>query len=106
MLPHPSPPTGAGDGREGSTWSVGPSLSRLPLCGDKDKRGAGHGGLAQWIGARIEWCIRPESEPEVVFDGRIDTAEDVGDGVTRISGALAGGGRFVLVTDESSLTNP
>ena len=40
---------------------------------------------------------------DVVFAGRIDAAEDYGDGVTRISAALASGGRFVLVTDESGL---
>ena len=55
-------------------------------------------------GARIDWRISVPDGRGVVFDGRIDTAEDYGDGVTRISGALASGGRFVLVTDESSLT--
>jgi hypothetical protein len=62
-------------------------------------------GLGKWIGARIEWRVRVAAEPDVVFDGRVDTAEDFGDGVTRISGAMASGGRFVLVTDESRLTN-
>lgn len=61
-------------------------------------------GLAKWIGARIEWRVQVEAEHDVVFDGRIDTAEDFGDGVSRISGALAGGGRFVLVTNERGLT--
>jgi hypothetical protein len=61
-------------------------------------------GLAKWIGTRIEWRVRGTAEGDLVFDGRIDTAEDFGDGVSRISGALAGGGRFVLVTNESGLT--
>ena len=60
---------------------------------------------AKWIGARIDWRISVADEPDVAFEGRIDTASDLGDGVVRVSGALAGGGRFVLVTDESSLTN-
>ena len=60
---------------------------------------------AKWIGARIDWRISVAGEPDVAFEGRIDTASDLGDGVVRVSGALAGGGRFVLVTDESSLTN-
>ena len=60
---------------------------------------------AKWIGARIAWRINVADEPDVAFEGRIDTASDLGDGVVRVSGGLAGGGRFVLVTDESSLTN-
>jgi hypothetical protein len=57
-------------------------------------------GLGNWIGARIEWRVRIAAETDVAFEGQIDTAEDYGDGVIRISGALASGGRFVLVTDE------
>ena len=60
---------------------------------------------AKWIGAWIDWRISVADEPDVAFEGRIDTASDLGDGVVRVSGALAGGGRFVLVTDESSLGN-
>jgi hypothetical protein len=60
---------------------------------------------AKWIGALISWRVSVRAECDVVFEAQIDTAEDFGDGVTGISGALAGGGRFVLVTDESSLTN-
>ena len=46
------------------------------------------------------------AEPDVVFEARIDTAEDVGDGITRLSGVLVSGGRFVLVPDERSLARP
>jgi hypothetical protein len=60
-------------------------------------------GLEKWIGAGIGWRINVAPEPDVVFAGRIDTVSDLGEGVTRISGALAGGGRFVLVTE--NLTN-
>ena len=38
-----------------------------------------------WIGAGIEWRIRVTAESDVVFEEQIDTAEDYGDGVTRIS---------------------
>ncbi len=38
---------------------------------------------------------------DVEFEGRIDTAEDFGDGLVRMSGALTSGSRFVLVTDDS-----
>ena len=62
-------------------------------------------GPAQWIGAKIGWRVSVTADSDVKFDGRIDTAEDFGDGVIRISGALADGGRFVLVTDESSLAS-
>jgi hypothetical protein len=56
-------------------------------------------GLTKWIGARISWRVRVEGEPDVVFDARIDMAEEIGDGILRISGAFATGARFVLVTD-------
>ena len=46
---------------------------------------------AKWIGARIAWRINVADEPDVAFEGRIDTASDLGDGVVRVSGALAGG---------------
>ena len=62
-------------------------------------------GPAQWIGTKIGWHVSVTADSDVKFDGRIDTAEDFGDGVIRISGALAEGGRFVLVTDESSLAS-
>ena len=54
---------------------------------------------------RISWRIGVDDESDVRFDGRVDTAEDIGEGITRISGALVSGGRFVLVTDEGSLAN-
>ena len=62
-------------------------------------------GPTKWAGARVSWRVSVAGEPDVLFDGRIDIAQDLGDGVTRISGALATGGRFVLVTDEGSLAN-
>jgi len=62
-------------------------------------------GLAKWIDARIEWRVSVTTEPDILFEGRIDTAEAVDESVTRIAGSLAGGGRFVLISDESSLTN-
>ena len=63
-------------------------------------------GPTKWTGARIAWRVSVAAEPDVAFEGRIDTVSELGDGVIRISGALAGGGRFVLVTDESSLAHP
>jgi len=62
-------------------------------------------GLAKWIDARIEWRVSVAVEPDILFEGRIDTAEAIDDGITRISGSLAGGGRFVLISDESAFTN-
>jgi hypothetical protein len=63
-------------------------------------------GPTEWIGARIDWRVSDAAEPDVVFEARIDTAENVGDGITRLSGELVSGGRFVLVTDERSLARP
>ena len=40
---------------------------------------------------------------DVTFEGRIDSAEDIGDGIVRVSGALCSGSRFVLVTNEAGL---
>jgi hypothetical protein len=62
-------------------------------------------GPGRWIGARISWRVSVGNEPDVTFDGRIDTSEDIGDGITRVSGALADGCRFVLVTDCGELAN-
>jgi hypothetical protein len=61
-------------------------------------------GPKEWIGAQISWRVSNGCGPSVVFGGQIDTAEDFGDGIIRISGALTGGRRFVLVTDEPGLT--
>ena len=60
------------------------------------------GERKEWIGARITWCISAQDPagPDVAFYGEIDTAEDIGDGIIRVSGTMSTGGRFVLVTDE------
>ena len=59
----------------------------------------------RWIGARIRWRVESVElgQIDVEFEGRIDTAEDFGDGLVRMSGALTSGSRFVLVTDDSAL---
>jgi hypothetical protein len=56
-------------------------------------------GRASLIGARITMRVDVEADLAVSYDGRIDTAEEIGDGIVRISGAITTGGRFVLVTD-------
>jgi hypothetical protein len=43
-------------------------------------------GLAKWIDARIEWRVSVTTEPDILFEGRIDTAEAVDESVTRIAG--------------------
>ncbi len=58
----------------------------------------------EWIGARITWRVHRD-ELDLEFDGQIDTAEDIGDGIVRVSGALTGGHRFVLVTADAGLRN-
>ena len=60
-------------------------------------------GPTEWIGAEIGWRISVAGAPDVVFEGRIETAQDFGDGVIRISGGLAGGGRFVFVANDAGL---
>jgi hypothetical protein len=64
-----------------------------------DNNGVGElmDGPKRWVGARISWRIDVEDEPDVAFEGRIDTAEDIGNGVIRVSGSPQTGGRFVLV---------
>jgi hypothetical protein len=59
--------------------------------------------VTRWLGARVNWRFDVADEIGVVFDGHIDTAEDVGDGIIRISGPLTSGSRFVLVTDEPAM---
>ena len=59
-------------------------------------------GELKWIGVRISCRLSVADEPDVQFDGRIKTAEDIGDGIIRISGALTSGARFVLVNDEGA----
>jgi hypothetical protein len=58
----------------------------------------------EWIGARISWRVQGDAL-ELEFDGQIDTAEDIGEGIVRVSGALTSGHRFVLVTDDAGLRN-
>jgi len=62
-------------------------------------------GGKMWVGARIRWLLSVpnSSERTVTFDGLVEDVEAF-DGVTRLSGALSSGGRFVLVTDESELS--
>jgi hypothetical protein len=60
-------------------------------------------GPEEWIGAQISWRVSRGCEPAVVFGGQIDTAEDIGDGIVRIAGAISTGGRFVLVTNCQSV---
>jgi hypothetical protein len=62
-------------------------------------------GGREWIGARISWRVEGvgDGQRDVTFEGRIDTAEDFGEGVVRISGALTSGSRFVLVTDAAGM---
>jgi hypothetical protein len=59
----------------------------------------------EWIGARIDWRIHVEDVigADLAFGGKIDTAEEIGDGIVRMSGALCDGGRFVVVTDHVGL---
>ena len=61
----------------------------------------------EWIGARSSWRIHVEESggADVAFGGEVETAEDIGDGIVRMSGALADGGRFVVVTDHGGLHN-
>ena len=56
-----------------------------------------------WIGASISWRVQGSEGLDLEFEGQIDTAEDIGDGIVRISGALASGSRFVLVTDDDAV---
>ena len=62
--------------------------------------------LTRWLGARVNWRFDAADQSGVVFDGQIDTAEEVGDGIIRISGPLTSGSRFVLVTDEPAMHSP
>jgi hypothetical protein len=57
----------------------------------------------EWIGAQISWRVHNGDELDLEFEGQIDTAEDIGDGIVRIAGALSTGRRFVLVTDDAGL---
>jgi len=63
-------------------------------------------GGKKWVGARIRWRLSVSGSREcaVAFDGLVEDAQAFADGVTRLSGALSSGGRFVLVTDEPDLT--
>ena len=51
----------------------------------------------------ISWRVHDGEGLDLEFEGQIDTAEDIGDGIVRISGALASGSRFVLVTDDHAV---
>jgi hypothetical protein len=53
-----------------------------------------------WVGAEITWYVSRAGESAAVFGGRIETADDLGDGIVRISGPMAGGGQFVLVANQ------
>jgi hypothetical protein len=59
-------------------------------------------GGSEWLGARIAWHVDSASlgESDLEFEGKIETAESIGDGIVRISGALMNGGRFVLVAHD------
>jgi hypothetical protein len=59
----------------------------------------------EWIGARIDWRIHVDDVvgADLAFGGEVDTAEDIGQGIVRMSGALCDGGRFVVVTDHAGL---
>ena len=59
----------------------------------------------EWIGARISSRVHTRDEIDLEFEGLIDTADDIGDGIVRIAGALSSGSRFVLVTDDGGLHN-
>jgi hypothetical protein len=54
-------------------------------------------GETGWVGARIAWLIHSD-DVDAEFAGLIETAEDLGDGIVRLSGPLTSGHRFVLVT--------
>jgi hypothetical protein len=63
-------------------------------------------GRSGWNGARITWHVRAAGGVvDLDFEGRIERAESIGDGVVRIAGELAAGGRFVLVTDEAGIAS-
>ena len=59
------------------------------------------GGPARWIGARICLRINAGAADDIAVEGHIATAEDIGDGITRVSGVFASGGWFVLATNEA-----
>ncbi len=60
-------------------------------------------GEARWVGARIAWLLHSDGV-DAEFAGLIDTAEDLGDGIVRLSGPLTSGHRFVLVTDDETVS--
>ena len=62
----------------------------------------------EWVGSHITLRIHEEGPAgvDVAFGGNIDTAENWGDGMFRMSGALSGGDRLVLVTNHSGLRRP
>ena len=51
----------------------------------------------------MSWRVHNGDEIDVAFDGRIDIAEDLGEGLVHISGALSSGHRCVLVTADAGL---
>ena len=59
----------------------------------------------EWIGARIDWRIHIDETVggDLTNGGEVETAENIGDGIVRMSGALCDGGRFVVVTDHAGL---